>query len=95
VVMTASTMSNPTRSAHVSCWTRGARKGPEGVTAGPGGRSEAGSLGSSSSSKRLGAQGQLMDERLKPAILQAATDASVGLEWLGQTSMSRPPCDGP
>jgi hypothetical protein len=42
-----------------------------------------------------GAQGQFMDERLRPAILQAAIDASVALEWLSQTSMSRPPCGGP
>lgn len=88
-------MSNPTRSAHVLCWTRGARKGPAGVTAVPGGRSEAGRLGVFELWQTPGAQGQFMDERLRPAILQTAIDASVALEWLSQTSMSRPPCDGP
>ena len=41
----------------ILCWTRGARKGPAGVTAAPGGRSEAGSSRSSSGGKRLARRG--------------------------------------
>lgn len=35
-------------------------------------------------------QGQFTDERLEPAIQQAAIDASAGVEWLNQTSHVAP-----
>lgn len=86
MIVTVTTVTNLTRRAHGSGWPRRA------------GRATGRGVCSSTRSQRSrelgvvelwetpGLQGQFTDERLEPAIQQAAIDASAGVEWLSQSS---------
>jgi len=84
--VTVTTVTNVTRRAHGSGWRRRAGRATGRGVCRPRWSQRRRDLGVVELWETPGVQGQFTDERLEPAIQQAAIDAWAGVEWLSQTS---------